>query len=79
VGAFYVIGSVLAVWAVLVSGLGVLRKDFPGSGALERAVGVITAALMLAAISAAVIGASSEEEHEEGEGGSHEAALVLPR
>jgi len=75
--AFYVIGSVLAGWALLVSFLGVVRKDFPNSAFAERAVAVISVVLVVAAVGAAVIGALSAE-HEESEGGGHETALVLP-
>lgn len=76
---FYVIGSVLAAWAVLVSGLGVVRKGFPVTRNGEIAVGAITACLVAGAIGAAVIGALSEESEEHEEGGHSEAALVLPR
>jgi hypothetical protein len=77
VEVFYIVGSTLAAWALLVSALGVLRKDFPTSATGERLVGAISAVLVLGAISAAIIGALNEEEHEEDEGHS-EAALVLP-
>jgi hypothetical protein len=76
--SFYIAGSVLAVWALLVSFLGITRKNFPSSATAERAVGVISAILVIAAVSAAVI-ASANEEHgggHEDEGG-HEAALVI--
>ena len=76
--AFYILGSVLAAWAVLVSFLGITRSGFPGSATAERAVALISALLVLGAISAAIVGALNEEEHEEGEGADHEAALVLP-
>lgn len=78
VEAYYVIGGATAVCALLVSLLGVVRKDFPGSRGGEIAVGVIFATLVLATISAAVVGALNEESEEHEEGG-HEAALVLPR
>ena len=77
--AYYVIGGATAVCALLVSLLGVVRKDFPGSRGGEMAVGVIFATLVLATISAAVIGALNEESEEHEEGGHEEAALVLPR
>lgn len=64
---FYVIGSVLAVWALLVSFLGITRKTFPGSGMGERAVGLVTAVLVVAAVSTAVIGAANESESDHGE------------
>lgn len=69
------IGSALAVLALLVSALGIMGKDFPRSTGLERAIGVVFAVMVLAAVGAAVIGASSESEGEHGD----ETALVLPR
>jgi hypothetical protein len=77
VTGFYVIGSCLAAWAVLLAVLGVTRENFPGSPGAERAVGVISALLVLGAIGAAIYGGATHEEHEEDEGGE-EAALVLP-
>ena len=73
--AFYVIGSALAVLALLVSLLGITRKDFPGSTGVERVIAVVFVLGVLAAVGAAVTGSASEgeEEHEE------ETALVLPR
>jgi hypothetical protein len=79
VETYYVIGSVLAACALLVSLLGVVRKDFPGSRGGEIAIGAVFAALVLATISAAVVGALNEESEEHEEGGHEEAALVLPR
>jgi nucleoside recognition membrane protein YjiH len=75
VEAFYVIGSALAVLAVIVSAVGIMGKDFPGSVGLERAIGLVFAVMVIAAIGAAVIGSANEgeEEHQE------ETALVLPR
>jgi len=72
--AFHVIGGLLAVWALLVSFLGVTREHFPGSKSAERLVTVISVVLVLAAVSAAIItSATEEEEPEEGE----HAAFVL--
>jgi plastocyanin len=54
--AFYIAGGALVLWALIVSlGLGLRRPDFPGSLAGQRAVGAITAVLVLAAASTAVI------------------------
>ena len=75
--AFHVLGGVLAIWALLVSFLGVTRENFPASKGAERIVTVISVVLVLAAISAAVITSATEDEEEE-EGGE-QAALVLPR
>lgn len=76
---YYVIGGATAVCALLVSLLGVVRPNFPGSRSGEIAVGAVFATLVLATISAAVIGAINEENEEHEEGGHSEAALVLPR
>lgn len=72
---FYFIGGALAVLALIVSALGITSKNFPGSAGTERAIGVVFAVMVLAAVGAAVIGSAneSEEEHED------ETALVLPR
>jgi hypothetical protein len=79
VEVYYVIGSAMAALALIVSLLGVVRKDFPGSRGGEMAIGAIFVALVLATISAAVVGALNEESEEHEEGGHEEAALVLPR
>lgn len=65
VDAYYVIGSATAVCALLVSLLGVARKDFPGSRGGEIAVGVVFVTLVLATVSAAVVGALNNQEHDE--------------
>jgi TRAP-type mannitol/chloroaromatic compound transport system permease large subunit len=75
VDVYYVIGSVLAACALLVSLLGVVRKDFPGSRGGELAVGAVFVALVLATISAAVVGALTNEE--EGEEQDHGAVPAL--
>jgi hypothetical protein len=75
VDAYYVIGSVLAACALLVSLLGVVRKDFPASRNGEIAVAAIFAVLVLATVSAAVIGALENEEHDEAP--DHGAAPTL--
>jgi plastocyanin len=55
---FYVAGALLAVWAVLVSVVGITRPDFPGSPLRTRAVMAISAVLVLVAVSSAVLTAS---------------------
>ena len=72
---FYVAGIVLAVWALVVTFIGVTRHDFPASAGAERIVGLLSFVLVVAAIGTALYGAATEEE--EGEEGE-EAALVLP-
>jgi hypothetical protein len=63
--AYYVIGSVLAACALLVSLLGVVRKDFPKSARGEVAVAAIFGVLVIATVSAAIVGALSNQEHDE--------------
>jgi hypothetical protein len=80
VEAFYILGSVLAAWALLVTFLGVTRKSFPASAGAERLVALVSAGLVIAAVGAAVIGSANEKEkeHEESGGGHDEAAWTLP-
>lgn len=73
---FYAIGAVLAAWAVVVSFLGIVRKDFPASGGAEAVVTVVTAVLVVGAIGSAAIGAANQDHGDDD--GDHEAALVLP-
>jgi hypothetical protein len=76
VNAFHVCGGILAIWALLVSFLGITREEFPKSAAAARLVGAISVVLAVAAIGTAIYTSAAEEEEEE-EGGE-EAALVLP-
>ena len=76
--SFYIAGSILAVWAVLVSFLGITRKSFPASAGAERAVAIVTILLVGGAIGAAVI-ASANEEHGGGHEDSEQASLDLSR
>ncbi len=73
--AFHVLGGLLALWALVVSLLGVTREGFPASKGSERLVSAISVVLVVAAISAALLTSAAEEE-EESEGGE-EHALVL--
>ena len=72
--AFHVIGVMLAVWAVVVSFLGITRENWPGNRRTERAVAAISVILVLGAISSAIVTSILHEEDEQ-----EEAALVLPR
>lgn len=74
--AFEVLGAVLAVWALLVSFLGITREDFPGTA--ERIVGAISVVLVALAIGSAVyVGITDKKEEDDpAKGGS--AALTLP-
>lgn len=72
--AFHVLGGLLAVWALLVSYLGITREGFPSKGAQERVVATISILLAVGAIGSAIYVGATEEEEEEHEGEA--AALV---
>ena len=76
--AFHVLGSLAAIWALLVSFLGITRENFPSTGGQERIVGAISVILVAGAIGSAIY-TGATEEHEEDEGHGEEAALVLSR
>jgi plastocyanin len=74
--AFYIAGGVLVVWALTVSlGLGLRKPNFPGSLGGQRAVGAISAVLVLAALATAVITSGAPTaQGEEGAAASESAA-----
>jgi hypothetical protein len=67
VTGFYIAGSVLAVWALIVSGLGVMREDFPSTTGASRLVGAISVLLVLTAIGTAIYLSATEEHEPKGE------------
>jgi hypothetical protein len=74
VEGFYVAGGLLAVWALVVSFLGIVREDFPSTARATRLVGAISIVLVLLAIGSAVY-LSATEEHEAG--GEEHASLAI--
>ena len=64
--AFHVIGGALALWAVLVTVLGITREGFPASKTSERVVTAISVVLALAAITSAVVTSAAEGEKKKG-------------
>jgi plastocyanin len=52
--AFHAVGIALALWALIVTALGVTRHDFPGKGAGQSIVIGISAILVVAAIATAI-------------------------
>lgn len=52
--AFYVAGSVLAVWAVVLSAIGLSRADWPQEGGPAKAVIGLTAVLVAATLAASI-------------------------
>lgn len=73
--AFHVLGGLLALWALVVSFLGITRESFPGRQ--ERLVAAISVILVIGAVGSAIITSATEEHGGEEEG--EEAALVMPR
>jgi hypothetical protein len=67
VTGFYIAGSVLAIWALIVTGLGVLREDFPGTPGATRLVGAISIVLVVCAIGSAIYLSATEDEEPKGE------------
>jgi plastocyanin len=64
------VGLILAIWAVLVSVLGITRHNFPGSDGAAKAVMAISAILVVCAIGA---GIATSESPAKGEGGGEPA------
>jgi hypothetical protein len=53
--AFYIFGGLLAVWAVVLSGIGLTSEGFPATVGAKRGVIAFTALLVIAAMATAVI------------------------
>ena len=69
--------QLLALWALVVSFLGITREHFPGSKGTENIVAAISVVVVIAAAASAVLTAAAEEEEGLQEPGQ-EAAFVLP-
>lgn len=52
---FYLLGGLLAAWAVVVSVVGLTQPDFPRSPSVTRAVCAISLVLVLGAMASAVV------------------------
>jgi plastocyanin len=65
VNAFHVAGGLFALWALVVTAIGVRRDDFPRRGAQTVVVGAISVVLAAAAIGSGIITSALEEEDEE--------------
>ena len=51
---FWIFGAILAAWALVVTALGVMREDFPGSESGARAVMAISGVLVVLAIGSGI-------------------------
>jgi plastocyanin len=58
--AFHVLGVLLALWALIVTALGVRRPDFPGKGSGQTIVIAISALLVAGAIGTGIVTAKDE-------------------
>ena len=76
--AFHVIGVVLAIWALVVTAVGIRSENFPRSTGQARLVGAISVLLALGAISSAIIVGALEDEEEGGEAKAKPAAEAAP-
>lgn len=72
--AFHVLGGLLALWALVVSFLGIIRENFPATRATERIVAAISVVLVVGTIVSAVLTSAAEDE---GESEQEAAAMVL--
>jgi hypothetical protein len=53
--AFYVLGSVAAVWAIVLFAVGMRSESFPGSRAAQRGVIAISVLVVIGAMASAVL------------------------
>jgi hypothetical protein len=53
--AFYLFGGLLAVWAVVLSAIGMSQATFPATATAKRGVIALTALFMIGAMATAVI------------------------
>jgi plastocyanin len=74
VNAFHVLGGLFAVWAVLLTAIGIRREEFPRPGLQTFAVGAISVVLAASAISSGIITSAQEEHEEEGDAAEDEGA-----
>jgi plastocyanin len=65
VNAFHVFGGLFAVWAVVLTAIGVRRDDFPRAGGQTLAVGVVSVLLAVGAIGSGIVTSALEEDEEE--------------
>lgn len=55
--AFYIIGAVAAVWAMLLFAVGMRSPDFPGSAVAQRGVIAVSVLVVVAAMASSVLSA----------------------
>ncbi len=75
--AFHVIGGLTAVWALVVSFVGIKREGFPATRRSEIVVALVSITMFVLAVGSAIY--TSLHEEEEGEDPAGPTALVPPR
>ena len=53
--AFYIVGGIAALWAILLFAVGMRSHTFPGSAAAQRVVTLISVLVVAAAMASAVL------------------------
>ncbi len=76
--AFHVIGALLALWALVLTALGVSRHDFPGKGSGQKIVMAISGLLVAGTIGAAIVSAKDAPKGGQEAGKSTAAAPPAP-
>jgi plastocyanin len=79
VTAFHIAGGLLAIWAIVVTALGLRSGDFPRTSGQARLAGSISVLLALGAISSAIIVGALEDKEEGGEAKAEPAAEAAPK
>jgi uncharacterized membrane protein len=74
VNAFHVFGVLFAIWAVLLTFVGVTREDFPATAGAQRAVALVSVLLAAATIGSAIYTSATKEE---GEPSGHEQSMLV--
>ncbi len=59
---FYILGGLLAAWAVVLAGFGLSKSDFPKAGAQMSGVIAVSVILFVAAVGAAIVTGSTPNE-----------------
>ena len=71
--AFHVFGVLFALWAVLLTFVGVTREEFPATAGAQRAVALVSVLLAAATIGSAIYTSATEDEDESG---GHEQSVI---
>ena len=76
--AFHICGVILAVWAVVLTVIGMVRADFPKTKGATRAVMGISIVLMAAAVGSGIFTSAVEDAEQEEEASAAVEAAHTP-